>query len=83
MLPSHNKTLHTLIIMPKKWVDQVRHLGNTVQSNLSELPDCKIKCSTLTGSVNKLSGDYKGLNHMSITVVLSMVHNCEILNVQD
>ena len=44
-----------------QWRDQVRHLGNIVNSNLSDLPDCKVKCSTFNGSVNKLFGTYKGL----------------------
>jgi len=26
-----------------QWVNQVRHLGNIVHSNLSNLPDCKLK----------------------------------------
>jgi len=46
---------------PIKWVDQFRHLGNIVHSNLSDLPDCNTKCSTFNGSVNKLFGTYKGL----------------------
>ena len=45
-----------------QWVDQVRRLDNIVHSNLSDLPDYTIKCSTLNGSVNKLFYTYKGLN---------------------
>ena len=45
-----------------QWADQVRHLGNIVHSNLSDLPDCKLKRSTFNGSVNKLFATYKCLN---------------------
>ena len=46
-----------------QWADQVGHLGNIVHSNISDLSDRKIKCSTLIGSVtNKLFGTYKDSN---------------------
>ena len=45
-----------------QWVDQVRHLGNIVHSNLADLPDCKLKQSTFNGSVKRLFATYKGLN---------------------
>ena len=55
VLPLHNKNSY-LDDNSIRWVDQVRHLCNIMHSNLSDLPDCEIKCSTLTGSVNTLFG---------------------------
>ncbi len=43
------------------WVDQVKHLGNIVSSNLRDNSDCSLKRSIFNGSVNKLFGSYGGL----------------------
>ena len=46
-----------------QWVDSVRHLGNYVSMDLSDDIDCKMKCSSFIGSVNKLLGNYGNVQH--------------------
>ena len=41
-----------------QWVDQVKHLGNTVNSKLTDNDDCYSKRCVFNGSVNKLIGNY-------------------------
>lgn len=46
---------------PIKWKDQVKHLGNIVNNTLTDENDCSLKISSFNGSVNKLLGNYGGL----------------------
>jgi len=43
-------------------IHKMRHLGNIVHSNLSDLPYCKTKWPIFNVSANKLFVIYKGLN---------------------
>ena len=40
-----------------RWESSVCHLGNYFDNKLSDMSDCKIKCSRFIGSVNRL-GQY-------------------------
>ena len=40
------------------WVDSVRHLGNFINSDLTDATDCRMKCSSFIGSVNKLRAQF-------------------------
>lgn len=64
------KTMSIKFGTPITQQDKVRHLGVIAHINLSDLPECKIKCSTFTGSVNKLFYTYKGLNHDTMCQLL-------------
>ena len=41
-----------------EWTNKVKHLGNMVNTTLSDDDDCKLKRSAFIGSVNKLFGNY-------------------------
>ena len=43
---------------PIQWVDSVRHLGNYVNTQLSDCADCSIILSVYIGSVNKLHSQF-------------------------
>jgi hypothetical protein len=45
-----------------KWVNSVKHLGNTVCNDLSDTVDCNNKRSIFIGYVNKLIGNYGKLH---------------------
>ena len=40
------------------WVDSVKHLGNIISKDLNNIDDCKMKCSSLINSFNKLHFSY-------------------------
>ena len=40
------------------WVNFVSHLGNIIYNDLNDIDDCKIKCSSLISSFNKLHFSY-------------------------
>ena len=44
-----------------KWVDQVKHLGNTINVKRTDTSDCDIKRHVFNGAVNKLIGNYGAL----------------------
>ena len=46
---------------PISWVDSVKHLGNMVNNTLTDDNDCSLKASYFNGSVNKLIGNFGGL----------------------
>ena len=37
-----------------EWVSSVKHLGNYVNSDMTDKTDCDMKCSSFIGYVNKL-----------------------------
>jgi hypothetical protein len=44
-----------------QWVDKIKHLGNTLNVSLNDVSDCASKCCVFNASVNKLIGNYGGL----------------------
>ena len=44
-----------------KWVDHIKHLGNTVNVKLNDVNDCDFKRCLFNASVNKLLGNYGGI----------------------
>ena len=44
-----------------KWVSSVKHLGNYVNSDMTDKTDCDIKCSSFIGYVNKLKANFRYL----------------------
>jgi len=44
-----------------KWVERIKHLGNTVNVKLNDVNDCDSKRGLFTASVNKLLGNYGGV----------------------
>ena len=51
------------------WVDSVRHLGNYLNTQLSDITDCMMKRSTFIGSVNKLMANF---GHLQAHVLCKM-----------
>ena len=49
--------------MEVKLQRSVKHLGNTINSRLSDDDDCKVKCSVFIGNVNRVIGNYSNLNN--------------------
>ena len=43
------------------WVDKIKHLGNYIDSTLSDKLDCKMKMSLFIGHVNKLNATFGNL----------------------
>ena len=41
-----------------EWVSSVKHLGNYVNSDMTDKTDCDMKCSSFIGYVNKLKANY-------------------------
>ena len=41
-----------------RWESSVCHLGNYFNTKLSDMIDCKMKCSRFIGSVNPCSAEY-------------------------
>ena len=41
-----------------EWVSSVRHLGNYVNSDMTDKTDCDMKCSSFIGYVNKLKVNF-------------------------
>ena len=46
-----------------EWQRSVKHLGNTINSRLSDDDDCKVKCSVFMGNVIRFIGNYSNLNN--------------------
>ena len=44
-----------------EWKNHVKHLGNIVNNTLTDENDCALKISSFNGAVNKLMGNYGGL----------------------
>ena len=44
-----------------KWVERIKHLGNTVNVKLNDVNDCDSKRCLFNASVNKLLGNYGGV----------------------
>ena len=44
-----------------KWMDHIKHLGDTVNVKLSDVNDCDFKRCLFNASVNKLLGNYGGV----------------------
>ena len=40
------------------WVNYVKHLGNIINNDLSDIDDCKMKCSSFISSFNMLHCNY-------------------------
>lgn len=51
------------------WKDAVRHLGNMVSSDISDVKDCILKRSQFIGSVNKMMGNY---GHVPLDMLCSL-----------
>ena len=41
-----------------EWVSSVKHLGNYVNSDMTDKTDCDMKCSSFIGYVNKLKANF-------------------------
>ena len=41
-----------------EWVSSVKHLGNHVNSDMTDKTDCDMKCSSFIGYVNKLKANF-------------------------
>ena len=54
---------------PLKWNEKVRHLGNIIDKDCTELADCVFKKSMFIGYVNKLRSNFRHLQtHVLITL---------------
>ena len=54
---------------PLKWNEKVRHLGNIIDKDCTELADCVFKKSMFIGYVNKLTSNFRHLQtHVLITL---------------
>ena len=54
---------------PLKWNEKVRHLGNIIDKDCTELADCVFKKSMCIGYVNKLRSNFRHLQtHVLITL---------------
>jgi hypothetical protein len=52
-----------------KWVDNVRHLGNFFNTTLTDALDCKMKCSSFIGAVNKLMSNF---GHLQPSIIKNL-----------
>ena len=41
-----------------EWVSSVKHLGNYLNSDMTDKTDCNMKCSSFIGYVNKLKANF-------------------------
>ena len=41
-----------------EWVSSVKHLGNYVNSDMTDKTDCDMKCSSFIGYLNKLKANF-------------------------
>ena len=49
-----------------EWVSSVKHLGNYVNSDITDKIDCDIKCSSFIGYVNKLKTYFRYLQPIKL-----------------
>ena len=62
---------------PLKWNEKVRHLGNIIDKNCTELADCVFKKSMFIGYVNKLRSNFRHLQtHVLITLFKAFPYTC-------
>ena len=52
-----------------EWVSSVKHLGNYVNSDMTDKTDCDMKCSSFIGYVNKLKANFGYLQHFVLGTV--------------
>ena len=55
-----------------QWANEVKHLGNIVQSSLSDDGDCRFKRSMFIGYVNKLISKF---GHLQPDVLINLFNN--------
>ncbi len=49
------------------WVEKIRHLGNFLNTTLTDEVDCKMKISSFIGNVNKLNANFGQLQHIVLS----------------
>ena len=52
-----------------EWKNHVKHLGNIVKNTLTDENDCALKIYSFNGAVNKLMGNYGGLQTEIIMLI--------------
>ena len=58
-----------------KWMDKVKHLGNFINKDCNEIPDCNFKKSLFIGYVNKLRSNF-GMLQSNVLINLFKSYCC-------